>query len=70
MLVEFQGKEAILRLAADSDALAPLVLRAGSRAMLQPGGETVTIASLSSPGKALLVDGREDRCPRSYERGG
>ena len=60
VVVEFPGKERILRLAADSDALAPLVLRPGARALLQPGGETVIIESLPSPERALLHEGEDD----------
>jgi ATP-dependent helicase HepA len=59
VVVEFPGKEVILRLASDSNALVPLVLRPGSRAILQPGGETVIIESLPTAEGALLADGRE-----------
>jgi ATP-dependent helicase HepA len=59
VLVEFPGKEVTLRLAADTDALAPLDLKVGSRASLQPGGETVIIAGLPEAGRALLADGTE-----------
>jgi ATP-dependent helicase HepA len=57
--VEFPGSGTTLRLAADSDALRGVVLRPGTRALLLPSGEPVTVASLPRPAIVRLEDGRE-----------
>jgi ATP-dependent helicase HepA len=59
VVVEFPGNDTVLRLAAGTDALRPLVFAPGSRAVLRPGGETVIVESLPSGETALLTDGRE-----------
>ncbi|HKQ60977.1 MAG TPA: SNF2-related protein, partial [Candidatus Polarisedimenticolaceae bacterium] len=59
VVVEFPGPGTRLRLAADNDALRPLVMRPGTRARLEPAGESVIVESLSDPGLARLSDGRE-----------
>ena len=57
--VEFPRAGSTLRLAAASDALGPLVLRAGVRARLLSTGETSIVESLPAPGLVRLSDGRE-----------
>ena len=47
-----------LRLSANSDALHPLVLRAGSRAVLSVSGEQVLVEHLLGHEKVRLGDGR------------
>lgn len=59
VVVRFPNSETTLRLAADTDALAPLVLPPGSRATLLPTSETVTVDVVLEPGRARLADGRE-----------
>lgn len=58
VVVDFPETGATLRLAWSSDALKPLAIRVGSRARLEPSGETVTIQELREPDSALLEDGR------------
>ncbi|MDH3283217.1 MAG: SNF2-related protein [Acidobacteriota bacterium] len=58
LVVEFPGPGTSLRLAADSDAIVPLELGAGSAARLAPGDELVTIAEVDGDGTCLLEDGR------------
>jgi len=57
--VEFPKDGTVLRLAAASDALEPLVFRVGTRARLLESGETVQVDGLPSPGRVRLGDGRE-----------
>ena len=59
VVVEFPGSDTVLRLAAGTDALRPLVFAPGSRAELRPGGETLIVEELPSEETALLTDGRE-----------
>jgi len=61
VVVEFLASGTVLRLAAGTDAIRPLVFSPGSRAALQPGAETVIVDSLPSEETALLADGREVR---------
>jgi ATP-dependent helicase HepA len=57
--VEFPRTGARLRLAADTEALEPLLLRVGARARLLSSSETVIVGALPGPGIVRLADGRE-----------
>ena len=64
VVVHFPESDTVLRLAADSDAIAPLRLVAGARAVLLSNGEQVIVASdqgddPATPGRIRLEDGRE-----------
>lgn len=56
--VEFPDAGVTLSLAADSDALQPLVLQPGTRAIWTPTGETVVVERTIEDGAAILSDGR------------
>jgi ATP-dependent helicase HepA len=56
--VEFPAADTRLRLTADSDALAPLELRAGQRVRLEPSGEPARLARRREDGGWELEDGR------------
>jgi ATP-dependent helicase HepA len=58
VVVEFPESGAVLRLAAGTDALEPLVLRAGGRARLISSGETVILESAPEGEQVTLTDGR------------
>ncbi len=57
--VEFPESGEVLSFAADSDALEPLELKAGSRARLESTGEVVTIEAPLEDGLLRLTGGRE-----------
>jgi ATP-dependent helicase HepA len=59
LLVHFPESDESLRFAADSDALKPLVLTAGSRALYEPDEEVVLIDAQLENELYRLVDGRE-----------
>ncbi len=59
LLVEFPDGGEFLTFAADSDALAPLELAAGSRVRIEATGEIATIESAARSGSVRLSDGRE-----------
>jgi ATP-dependent helicase HepA len=59
LLVEFPDSASLLRLAADSEALAPLEVRRGCPARLLATGETVTVERAVGDGRICLADGRE-----------
>ena len=59
LLVHFPEADEALRFAADSDALQPLVLSPGSRALYEPDGEVVLIDAQLEDGRYRLADGRE-----------
>ena len=59
LVVQFPDSGEVLRLAADSEALEPLVLAAGTRARLEATGEVVTVRSAAVAGRVGLADGRE-----------
>ncbi len=57
--VESSGEGEILTFGADSDALAPLELAAGSRARVEATGEVVTVEGVAESGLVRLAGGRE-----------
>ncbi len=57
--VEFPDIGEILSFGADSDALEPLLLAAGSRARVEATGEIVTVLGMTASAQVRLVDGRE-----------
>ncbi len=57
--VEFPDSEQILVFGADSDALAPLELAAGSRARVEATGEEVIVEEVAESGLVRLKGGRE-----------
>ena len=59
LLVYFPESDEALRFAANSDALAPLVLTIGSRALHEPSGDRVTVEAQADDGVYRLTDGRE-----------
>jgi ATP-dependent helicase HepA len=65
VVVRFPETDTVLRLAADADAIVPLRLAAGARAVLLSSGEQVVIDDIGSnegdaePGLVRLADGRE-----------
>jgi ATP-dependent helicase HepA len=58
VVARFPRTGTVLRLAASSDALAPLVVGPGTRARLDPSGETVVVLALAADDAARLADGR------------
>ena len=58
VVVHFPETDTVLRLAADSDAIAPLRLAAGARAVLLSSQEPVIIDRDAEPGLIRLADGR------------
>ena len=58
VVVTFPDSGATLRLAADSDAIDPLELRAGTRARLGSTGEEVMVEAPAERGQVRLADGR------------
>ncbi len=58
IVVEFPDAGSTLRLAATTDALVPLEFSPGSKARLEPGGETVVVAGEATDGGIRLSDGR------------
>lgn len=58
LLVYFPESDEALRFAANTDALKPLVLTPGSRALHEESGERVTVESEVEEGIYRLVDGR------------
>jgi ATP-dependent helicase HepA len=58
LLVEFPDTETKLRLAADSEALAPLELKPGTRARLEASGEIARLVRRTDDGSWILDDGR------------
>ncbi|MDP6582201.1 MAG: helicase-related protein, partial [Vicinamibacterales bacterium] len=62
VVVHFPEADTVLRLAADSDAIAPLQFVAGARAVVLSSGEQVVVQfeqSEAAPGVIRLADGRE-----------
>ncbi|MCP3978003.1 MAG: DEAD/DEAH box helicase family protein [bacterium] len=59
VVVHFPTTDTALRLATNSDAIKPLVLREGSRALIVPSGEQVMIETVLEHGVVVLSDGRE-----------
>jgi ATP-dependent helicase HepA len=59
IVVHFPGSDTELRLAADSDAIEPLRMEGGSRAVVLATHEMVVIAGYGKNGNVLLRDGRE-----------
>lgn len=59
LVVDFPQTGTSLRLAANSDAIQPLELQVGSRALLVTSGETVVVRSRTPEGKVGLDDGRQ-----------
>jgi ATP-dependent helicase HepA len=59
LVVHFPKADTTLRFSARTDALAPLVLRAGARVRVIEDGRSARIESLPSPGIARLDDGSE-----------
>jgi ATP-dependent helicase HepA len=59
MVVEFPQAGTTMRLALATDALARIVLKAGSRARLDRTGEQVIVAGEADEGRVRLTDGRE-----------
>ena len=59
LLVHFPESDESLRFAADSDALKPLALSPGSRALYEPEEEVVLIDAKLEDDQYLLADGRE-----------
>jgi hypothetical protein len=60
--VRFSETDAVLRLAADSDAIVPLRFVGGSPAVLLSSGEHVVVEAVggdAAPGAVRLTDGRE-----------
>jgi ATP-dependent helicase HepA len=57
LLVYFPESDEALRLAANSEALVPLVLPPGSRAILEESGEPVTVEGQLEDGRYVLADG-------------
>jgi ATP-dependent helicase HepA len=58
IVVRFPQTDTSLRLAADTDAIERLELRAGSRAMIVADGETVLVEAVDEGGRVRLSDGR------------
>ena len=65
VVVHFPEADTVLRLAADSDAIAPLRLVAGARAMLLSSGEQVVVGSHGSQGGRSSPDGDSGAGPGS-----
>ncbi|MCP3961495.1 MAG: DEAD/DEAH box helicase family protein [bacterium] len=59
VLVQFPRTGEVLGFAADTGALAPLELRAGSRVRVEATGETVAVEKVLGDGSLRLADGRE-----------
>ncbi len=59
LVVEFPESGDTLRLAADSNALVPVVLRPGSEVRIAASGRRGKVASLPAPDRVLLEDGEE-----------
>lgn len=59
LLVYFPESDEALRFASNTDALKPLVLTTGSRALHEPSGDRVTIEAEADEGLYRLSDGRE-----------
>ncbi|MEM1245801.1 MAG: SNF2-related protein [Acidobacteriota bacterium] len=57
--VHFPRTDDVLKLAANSDALEPLVLKEGDRVGLLSTGEIVTVEEVTEDGMLKLADGRE-----------
>ncbi len=61
LVVEFPKTGTVLRLAMDSEALRPLMLPAGCRALHEPTGIEVTVEATLPENRVRLTDGREVR---------
>ncbi len=59
LLVHFPESDTSLQLAADSDAIEPLRMRAGARAVLVDSQEPVVVEAYRANGRIRLRDGRE-----------
>jgi ATP-dependent helicase HepA len=59
VVVEFPSTGAVLRLAAGSDALRPVVFTPGSRVRLESTGEEALVDRVGDRGAVVLSDGRE-----------
>ena len=59
LVVHFPDTETALRFAADSDAIEPLLMRTGDRAMIVESEERVVVAEHSPDGQVRLADGRQ-----------
>jgi len=59
LVVRFPDTETSLRFAADSDAIEPLRMRPGDRAMIVESEESVVVAEHAPDGQVRLADGRQ-----------
>ena len=59
LVIEFPEADTSLRIAADTDALAPLDFPVGSRATLRSTGESVLVGRRTEGSRVRLADGRE-----------